>query len=165
MLYLQLLNPQYHTVDKVQTLIHTIWPQLYAEPALAATIEDAFDRPNGQVFLIVKTLDGYQPRAVGITGYFDVNADTGTAYLRWTGIIPAYRREGIFAATIKLLTLQLRGANPAISRLIELVPLNEYGRSEVMPAFERVGFKPDPVLPIPEGEDSDWPVVPYVLYF
>ena len=165
MIYLQLLNPSHFSLDVMKSLVHMIWPPIYADPALEATVEDGYDSSSGQIFLICKVEPGYQPRVVGITGYFDVSNNTGTAYLRWTGISPQFRREGYFAEAIKQLCLQLRGANPDISRLIELVPLNDYGRNEVMPAFERVGFKPDPMLAVPEGEDAGWPVVPYVLYF
>jgi GNAT superfamily N-acetyltransferase len=149
--------------DLLHALVYNIWPEPYAQDAYLVTVEDGKRKPTGNVFAIRYVRPGVGLRNVGITGYFDIDNDKGIAYLRWTGLLPEYRGRGIFREALRQLVLQLKGANPSISALVELVPDNEYGHSIVVPAFERVGFKRNDSIRIPAGEDADWPCIPYVL--
>jgi GNAT superfamily N-acetyltransferase len=157
---LMMLAPGYASIDEINKLCEAIWPASYAAEAAKASIEDGLCNSTGQVFLI----RDFSGNSIGLTGYFDVDTKAGVAYLRWTGVLPEYRKNGIFKQAIKLLTTQLKGANPNINALIELVPDNEYGHS-IVGAFERVGFDYDAErdVVIPTGEDDTWPVLPYVL--
>lgn len=168
MIHLQMLHEWAHAPSGIKKLVYSIWPEPYAAAASVASVEDGLYEPTGQVFLIYEnnySLFREHETLVGITGYFDIDSQAGHAYLRWTGVIPKARNRRVFRTTIALLTLQLKGANPSINRLIELVPDNEYGHSTVIPAFERCGFKVDNTIKVPVGEDADWPVIPYVLNF
>lgn len=166
MIHLQMIHTTGLDQRTVHNLIHNIWPAPYASDCVAVTQEDGFDNPTGEIFAIVFTpAHGYQPRIIGITGYFGAETSKGWAYLRWTGVQTAFRRLGYMRESLKQLTTLLAGANPLLRELIELVPDNEYGRKTVMPAFEALGFKRDMTIPVPVGEDADWPVVPYVLTF
>lgn len=159
MTYLQLLTKDVMDQHDIQKLCETIWPAPYAAEATKATIDEAINRQLGQIFAIRSE----HHQIVGITGYFDIHGHT--AYLRWTGIRPLFQRNGFFREAIKLLTTQLKGANPQVDTLVELVPDNEYGNA-ISKAFESMGFIAQPDLDvIPEGEDADWKVIPYVLHF
>lgn len=161
MIHLRMLTPAMLTDHEVAGLCNNIWPKPYADAASHATIYDGLHNPTGQIFVICYT-ERNHTAVVGITGYF---YDNGHCYLRWTGVAPNYRKHGVFRTALELLTLQLKGANPSVQRIIELVPANEYGDS-IERAFLNVGFVPTPEGSlIPEGEDSDWPVVPYSLHF
>lgn len=165
MIHIQLLTPEIEFLPIIRDVIEIIWPPEYAKAAYQATAEDAYLNPIGQVYAI-RHHDTYSHRVhlVGITGIF-LDERKDVAYLRWTGILPEYRRKGIFAETIRQLTLTMRGMNPDIKHLVELVPDNEYGHIKVIPAFERVGFVRDDSFVVPKGEDDEWDCIPYVLNF
>lgn len=121
-----------------------IWPEPYAAEAAEACEEDAGD---WNLFFIRQ--DG---EVVGITGVFEqddgVVADIDTLLLRWTGVIPSKRKQGITRQALDLLIGEARLLRPKAHKLIELAPDNEYGREQVMPAFEKLGFvKHGPVIP------------------
>ncbi len=157
--HLQLLNRYQHSEQDIRNMIAAIWPAPYAKDAIDATILWGFDEPQHQIYLIY-----FDDEVVGITGFFDIDSHAGQAYLRWTGVIPEYRRRGIFKEAVRQLAAILIGANPSINRLIELVPGNEYGHTVAKLAFEAIGFKERKDLPVPVGEDDDWPCIPYSLF-
>jgi len=130
-----------------------IWPDPYRyHAALASRI----DSDSGEVFYIKE--DG---EVIGITGYFIDDECSGSgAFLRWTGIIPARRGNGIGRKALYELARTLHQAYPQREKIIELIPDNEYGATIVQPFFESVGFAPYRVF-IPIGEDTDWPVVSF----
>lgn len=158
MIYLQMLTENTLNREDIRELCERIWPEPYAAEAANATISDGIVDPQSQIFLIY---DNFR-RLLGITGYFEIEGDV--AYLRWTGVLPEFRRRGIFLEAIRLLVRQLRGANPNVKKLVELVPDNEYGKS-IMNAFVVSGFVYDQEFPVPHGEATDWNVLPYIKHF
>lgn len=161
--HLQLLTPDSMTPDSVIELCNRIWPEPYAAAAAQATIEDGMIDPKYQIYLIMAEGALGVKFVIGLTGVFDIHGST--AYLRWTGLLPEFRGKGAFRQSIWELTQIIKGANPKLNSLIELVPDNDYGRL-IQGAFMNLGFTHEPDLDvIPEGEDSDWKVIPYVLTF
>ncbi len=159
MISLEMLYPGRVHSSVIEAMCHEIWPMPYAADAAFASVEDGLTNPTGQVFFIKG--GNY---IIGITGFFDPDPDCGNAYLRWTGVLPQYRGTGAFRAAIELLKMHLKGVDPRFSELIELVPDNEYGQS-IVGAFTATGWVLDSGREVPEGEDADWPVKPYVLSF
>lgn len=119
-----------------------IWPEPYASEAAAASNADYADRDE-PVFLIM--CDGLEDEyVVGITGLFFMKEDEGivdptAVHLRWTGILPNWRRSNIAKRAMLQLRWYCKDHMPERTKLIELCPLNDYGAT-VAPFFERVGF-------------------------
>jgi hypothetical protein len=157
-IYLEMLRPGRVSPDIISTVCQHIWPYELAHEATMSLIVDGVTNQTGQVFLIKES-----NHILGFTGFFDLDPETGVAYLRWTGVLPSYRRTGVFRQAIECLKLHLRGANPKITKLIELVPTAK--EAEIAPPFKALGFKADRSVPIPHGEDESWDVIPYVLTF
>ncbi|MGE8453319.1 MAG: GNAT family N-acetyltransferase [Pseudomonadales bacterium] len=135
-----------------EPMIRTIWPEPYATPAVEAF---KADHATGQIFMIA---DG--STMIGLTGYFFEGSDPPLVYLRWTGVRPSYRRLGVGARALKLLVEHLREETWA-TKLVELVPDNEYGKP-VEEFFLAQGFVRNDV-PIPPNENSDWPCIAMTL--
>lgn len=125
-----------------------IWPEPYAADATLAYTEDW---ETGQIFLVMT-----EEEIVGVTGYF-VDKDPSLVYLRWTGILPEYRRTGHAAAALTQLISLLKHDYEG-RKLVELVPANEYG-APVREFFLALGFRDDPDAYIPPVECADWPTI------
>lgn len=136
-----LARPTLPPFDAHPALWH-IWPEPYASEAAAAANEDYADEDE-PVFLIM--CDGLEDEyVVGITGLFFMTASEGkvdptAVYLRWTGIIPQWRRSHVAERALHKLIEYCKEHMPERTKLIELCPLNDYGAT-VAPFFERVGF-------------------------
>lgn len=125
-----------------------IWPEPYATPAADAFLEDW---NSGQIYQIIA-----DDAIVGVTGYF-LDAHSTSVYLRWTGILPEYRRKGYASKALTVLRSAL-SYDYAGRKLVELVPDNEYGVA-VKKFFLSQGFQEDPDVYTPPNECSDWPTV------
>lgn len=128
--------------------LNEIWPEPYATPATDAFLEDW---NSGQIYQIFA-----EDAFVGITGYF-LDDHSTSIYLRWTGILPEYRRKGYAAKALTLLRSAL-SHDYAGRKLVELVPDNEYGAA-VKQFFLSQGFQEDPDVYTPPNECSDWPTI------
>lgn len=125
-----------------------IWPAPYHEFAEHASNEDW---GTGQVWLIQ-----HDQQIVGITGLFLEPDVDDLVYLRWTGVLPEFRRHGI--AHRALQTVCHMAANTTRARtLVELVPDNDYGKT-VAPFFRNFGFYELPKDTV--AEETDWPTIP-----
>lgn len=133
--------------------LQSIWPEPYLSAAYQATWQDVL---SGQI-LYIKLFD----EVIGITGIFFDDSPTDV-YLRWTGIVPQHRRSGYAAEALEQLCAMCKNWCPERTRLIELVPYNEYGRTVALPFFVDFGFEVCTV-DIPVAENTDWPVVPYAF--
>lgn len=133
--------------------LKSIWPEPYGS---AAAYASRVDSGTGEIFYIVRDQD-----VVGITGLFLDDTNTSDIFLRWTGIVPGLRQGGLAREALRQLTALCKAEHPERTRLVELVPDNEYGHRVAKPFFEKVGFIPEGI-PVPTGEDSDWPVIAYV---
>lgn len=125
-----------------------IWPEPYATPAADAFLEDW---NSGQIYLIFAG-----DNIVGVTGYF-LDTHSTSVYLRWTGILPEYRRKGYASKALTLLRSAL-AHDYSGCKLVELVPDNEYGVA-VKQFFLSQGFQEDPDVYTPPNECSDWPTL------
>ena len=144
---------------EVHPQLREIWPEPYAREAEIASHVDAH---SGQILYILN--DG---TVVGITGIFFDDKSPKDVFLRWSGIIPMYRRQHLMTQAFEHLLRLIIGLCPERERLIELVPDNEYGHNVALPFFLDAGFEKDPAFQdavnIPEGEGADWPVFPVVF--
>lgn len=78
------------------------------------------DPYNNHVFLMMLP-DGI---AAGITGFFQPDAnDVTTLALRWHGVVPAYRGRKYSEIAFEAVRQEAIQANPAATRLVELVPM------------------------------------------
>lgn len=129
--------------------LNNIWPEPYAHAARQATKSDY---KSGQLFYII-----HAGVVIGITGvWIDPNGAETDLYLRWTGLVPAYRGRGYATQALIQLIRICRGFCPSRTRLIELVPDNEYGDTVAKPFFEAFGFVHDPNVHVPADEETDW---------
>lgn len=133
--------------------LQDIWPEPYrGEAARISRVHSA----TGEIFYVA--LDGV---VVGITGvFFEENIAPEDVYLRWTGVVPTARQEGLGRSVIRLVAQLCQERYPTRKRLIELVPDNAYGHAIPKPFFEKIGFLPCDIG-IPSGEDKSWPVIAY----
>jgi GNAT superfamily N-acetyltransferase len=116
--------------------LKNIWSPEKTDIAAAASKEDA---GTGEIFFIE-----YQDTVVGITGFFvdEEDDDPSHLYLRWTGVVSAFRRRGLASLAIEL--LKPKAVSQYIERniLIEMVPFTEHGLINIAPFFESLGFTP-----------------------
>jgi RimJ/RimL family protein N-acetyltransferase len=133
--------------------LKSIWPEPYGREAAYAS---RVDSGTNEIFYIVRDQE-----VVGITGLFLDETNSTDIFLRWTGIVPGLRQGGLAREALSQLTALCKAEHPNRTRLVELVPDNDYGHRVAKPFFEKVGFIPEGV-PVPVGEDSDWPVIAYV---
>jgi len=143
-----LLKPELHSnpfEDYPQ--LRGIWPDpLHQQCAEEVDVEDlSSGLPVGPILLILA--DG---EVVGITGTFSWPTDVRLMGLRWTGVIPSRRREGICEAAILQLFDYLEENDWSCSGLVEIMPCTAYGDT-LKPFFAKLGFKP-----IGEPEHHDW---------
>lgn len=137
-----------------QPQLKTIWPEPYGSCAAEAS---RIDSGTGEIFYAM-----YYGLVIGITGVFTYPEAPNDVYLRWTGVIPEFRKSGIGRGIIQSIIQHCRNVFPDRERLIELVPDNEYGHTVPKPFFEKLGFAQEGAT-IPAGEAEDWPVLTYVL--
>lgn len=122
----------------------TIWPEPYKSEFRAVTIQD---RMSGEIFYVFD-----DSRLVGITGIFFDDDCPDDIFLRWTGILPAERRKGYAAQVILQLVGMCQLCYKSYSRLIELVPDNDYGHTVATPFFKALGFEEHKEGRIPGSE-------------
>lgn len=94
------------------------------------------DAHTGDVFYIV-----VHPNVVGITGVFiDPDDEPHVIRLRWTGVNPEFRRQGVAKKAIKLVIDHVKSKYPERTILMENVPDTEHGEQNVAPFFQALGF-------------------------
>lgn len=128
--------------------LRSIWPEPHrslAEEAVVEHLQQMKDVELGDIQMIL--LDG---RTVGISGYFPYDAEGTNLGLRWHGILPEVRGQGISAKALQLVARRAIERFPQAGNLIELVPLTDEG--EVISSyFSKLGF-----APVGEPETYEW---------
>jgi len=113
--------------------LRTIWPTPFKEMAEEASKDHSH---TGQVWLILKDND-----VVGITGVFDDDEWPDVVLLRWHGVVPQLRGQGIGRLALDLLVAHVCPKfYPEYKRLVEFVPHNDYGKTKVYQFFKRCNF-------------------------
>lgn len=138
----------------------TIWPEpsnTNMQAGYAMDIEDMHVYPEidyGLMHLVY--LDD---KVVGITGLFIVyddekdrpyNHNLETAYLRWHGIVPAFRGLGCAQEALTLMLKIAKNKYPKLKTLIELIPQAPYAQY-LNRHFQRTGF-----IATGDREKYDW---------
>lgn len=118
--------------------LRTIWPDpAHQQVAEEAAVEDLVAGPQcGPVLLILADSE-----VVGITGLFPWPDDFRFMGLRWTGVIPSRRREGICENAVRQLFDYADREDWSCKGIFEILPCTEYGNS-LKPFFIELGFKP-----------------------
>jgi GNAT superfamily N-acetyltransferase len=111
----------------------TLWPEPYKSEFEHATRNDVL---TGQILYAFD-----EDKLVGITGVFLDSEKTDDLFMRWTGILPEHRRNGYAHSLVLALVGHCERNYLNHTRLIELVPDNEYGHTQVEPFFKAIGFK------------------------
>lgn len=107
---------------------------------------EGFQRPE-DVFLICA-----EGRVIGLTGFFfEENPDD--IFLRWTGVIPEYRRQGVSSQALILVLQEARRQFPNIKTVIENVPEHQ---SDIIAFFAARGFQPTGPMEYDEWSDMVW---------
>lgn len=135
-----------------------IWPEPYHSEARFASRADA---KTGQIFYIVVDCE-----VVGITGYWIEARNEIDVWLRWHGVEPDMRGKGVAKQALKLLLAKMKNEVPATyTRIVELVPKNDYGREVAAPFFEKFGFVEALDISPPPAEAAMWGVTPVAYSF
>jgi RimJ/RimL family protein N-acetyltransferase len=140
--------------------LRSIWPEPYrtlSEEGVTEHLEMVPEHDIGDVVLILKG-----DRVVGISGYFPMDTGYRNLGLRWHGIIPSERGQGISRVTLSLVATLARKRFPDSIHLIELVPMNDFGKP-VMDYFKRIGFRPEGKPERFEWADHDWQPIAMAL--
>ena len=133
--------------------LRSIWPEPYRSLAEGAVVEHLDLLPEvdiGDIVLIMKN-----DVVVGISGYFPFNEEYTDFGLRWHGVIPEFRGQGISRAALSQVAALALRRFPEGDHLIELVPLNAYGDG-LVEYFQRIGFRPHGETERYDWADHDW---------
>ena len=127
--------------------LKAIWPAPSQALAQEATRE-ALQATGAGVFC-GNYLAAVEHEVVGMTGFF-VTEEGGEPYLRWHGVVPGWRGQGLSAQMLALVVREVRRYLPQSRTLTELVPQTDYS-GYLNRHFEKLGFKRAGAL-----ETFDW---------
>lgn len=88
-------------------------------------------------------------QVVGMTGFFFVDS-AEEPFLRWHGVVPEHRSQGLSAAALRWVLLHLLSRYPLARGLTELVPQTSYAAG-IERHFQSMGFEKTGAL-----ERYDW---------
>lgn len=113
----------------------------------ALTEENAFYQEQGiqrpdDIFLIMNG-----DHVIGITGFF-FQEDPTTVFLRWHGIIPEYRRQGLSSLALRQMLTLAQHQFPEIQTVIENLPESQ---PDIIGFFQSLGF-----TPVGSNEFDEW---------
>lgn len=127
-----------------------IWTEISSKVAQEYTAESIGKGEDGLYVIFADDVP------VGITGFFDIDYPEDKFWgLRWHGIIPEYRGQGIAEMAIYITAQELQRLHPQVENLVEYIPHSDYS-GYIFKFFEKLGFEA-----LAEPETVDW--TPYQL--
>lgn len=116
--------------------LKTIWPAASQALAEEATME-ALDAvgPNVHCGIYLAKLG---EEVVGMTGFM-VTLDGPEPFLRWHGVVPKHRGQGLSAQVLALVKTEIARHLPKAKTLTELIPRAE-NYADLSRHFEKLGF-------------------------
>lgn len=128
-------NSASHWLPELKGIVPLIWPH-HSESLLpwVAVKEYVEEVGSGEVYAISDA----RGRLIGMTGWYWREANPTNAGLRWTGILPEFRKQGYFATTVNRIEMCVLRIKPAVHTLSEILPRGRV--AELLPIFSRLGF-------------------------
>ena len=116
--------------------LRSIWPEEFQTIAEDITEDELVLGPTDGPILLIED----EGEVIGITGAFVWPDNFNEMGLRWTGIVPERRRDGVATLALAELIEYVKSKDYTITALVELLPNNDYG-DKIKPFFKSFGFE------------------------